>query len=117
MSRPAARPVLAYNLGRLGLFVGCAVLGYVAGLRSIALLVAALVVSGVLSYFLLARQRIAMAEVMTDVVTRGRARVAERAAEEDSYVDAMLADQHGAPPADPSRADRPAHSEVTRPDR
>lgn len=76
-------------MGRVGLFVGCAVLGYVAGLRGLALLAAALIVSGVLSWFLLARQRAAMAEVLGDAVTRGRGRLARRAAEEDAYVDAL----------------------------
>ena len=53
------------------------------------LLAAALIVSGVLSWFLLARQRAAMAEVVGVAVTRGRSRLAQRAAEEDAYVDAM----------------------------
>lgn len=77
------------------MFVVCVLLGYLAGLRSIWLLVVALVVSGVLSYFLLARQRIVMAEVMTDAVARGKARAARRTAEEDAYVDALIEDQDG----------------------
>ena len=87
--------MLAYNLGRLGLFVGCAVLGYVAGLRGLLLLAAALIVSGVLSWFLLARQRAAMAEVVGGAVTRGRSRLAQRAAEEDAYVDSLAVDSPG----------------------
>jgi hypothetical protein len=87
--------VLAYNLGRFGLFVACAVLGYVAGLRGLALLAGALLVSGVLSWFLLARQRAAMAEVVGVAVTRGRSRLARRAAEEDAYVDALGVDALG----------------------
>ena len=94
MPGSAARSVVAYNLGRLGLFVGCAVLGYVAGLRGLVLLAAALLVSGVLSWFLLARQRAAMAEVVGDAVTRGRSRLAQRAAEEDAYVDSLGVDSH-----------------------
>lgn len=93
--RSAARSVVGYNLGRLVLFVVCVLLGYLAGLRSIWLLIVALLVSGVLSYFLLARQRIAMAEVMTDAVARGKARAARRTAEEDAYVDSMLSGQDG----------------------
>ena len=89
MSGSAARSVVAYNLGRLGLFVGCAVLGYVAGLHGLVLLAAALVVSGILSWFLLARQRVAMAEVVGDAVSRGRSRFGQRAAEEDAYVDSL----------------------------
>ena len=89
MPGSAARSVVAYNLGRLGLFVGCAVLGYLAGLRGLPLLAAALLVSGVLSWFLLARQRAAMAEVVGGAVSRGRSRLAQRAADEDAYVDAL----------------------------
>jgi len=101
----AARSVVAYNLGRLGLFVACALLGYVAGLRGLLLLAAALLVSGVLSWFLLARQRAAMAEVVGGAVTRGRTRLAQRAADEDAYVDAITAPEPVTP------------EDVTRPDR
>jgi hypothetical protein len=85
------------------LFVGCAVLGYVAGLRGLPLLAAALLVSGVLSWFLLARQRAAMAEVVGGAVTRGRARLAHRTAEEDAYVDSLGADAPGDDVTRPSR--------------
>ena len=88
VSGSSARAVMTYNLARIGLFVGCAVLGYVAGLRGVPLLIAALVVSGILSWFLLARQRMAMAEVVADAAARGRTRLGRRAAEEDAYVDA-----------------------------
>jgi len=100
---PAARSVLGYNLGRFALFVACVMLGYLAGLRSILLIVVALVVSGVLSYFLLARQRVAMAAAVTNAVTKSRARLAERTIAEDAYVDAL------------EQADGP--QDVTRPDR
>ena len=98
--RSAARSVVGYNLGRLALLLVCLVLGYVAGLRSVTLLIVALLVSGVLSYFLLARARIDMAKAVTDVVTHTRQRVARRTAEEDAYVDALLTEK-----------------DVTRPDR
>lgn len=88
------RAVVTYNLARLGLFVGCALLGYVAGLRGLGLLVGALLVSGVLSWFLLARQRTAMAEVVGGTIGRGRGRLASRTAAEDAYVDAVHADVH-----------------------
>lgn len=111
MSGSPARAVLVYNLGRLGLFVGCVLLGWIAGLRSIWLLVAALVVSGVLSYFLLARQRIAMGAAMGDAISRGRARATRRTEEEDAYVDQLLASQdHVAVAADGTDG-------ITRPDR
>jgi hypothetical protein len=103
----AARSALTYNLGRLGLFVVCVVLGYVAGLRSIWLLVAALLVSGVLSYFLLARQRMAMASAVTDVVTRSRERMARRTAEEDAYAESLQEQQSTRRSGEPPEVTRP----------
>lgn len=104
MQGSAARSVLAYNFGRLGLFVGCAVLGYLAGLRGLLLLAAALLVSGVLSWFLLARQRAAMAQALGGAVTRSRSRIAQRAADEDAYAESL-------------QSPIPAQQDVTRPDR
>ena len=103
--------MLAYNLARFGLLVGCGVLGYVAGLRGIALIAAALLVSGLLSWFLLARQRIAMGEAVGAAVTRGRSRLADRTKAEDAYVDAMLTGDA------PRPADSADVGDVTRPDR
>jgi len=91
VSRPATRAFLVYNGWRLGLFAACAGLLALAGLRSILLVAAALLVSGVLAYFLLDRQRRALAEAVGDAVDRGRRRVAERVEKEDAYVDEMLA--------------------------
>ncbi|MBV9096610.1 MAG: DUF4229 domain-containing protein [Frankiaceae bacterium] len=110
MPKPAAtRAFLIYNAWRLGLFVGCAVLLALAGLRGFILLVAALLVSGVLSYFLLDRQRRALAESLGEAVDRSRRKMAERTEREDAYVDEMLARQ---------RADAgEVAGEVTRSDR
>lgn len=91
MPRPATRAFLVYNGWRLGLFAACAGLLALAGLRSILLVAAALLVSGVLAYFLLDRQRRALAEAVGDAVDRGRRRVAERTEKEDAYVEEMLA--------------------------
>jgi len=88
--KPATRAFLIYNGWRAALFVGCAVLLALAGLRGFVLLIAALLVSGVLSYFLLDRQRRALAEAVGAVVDRGRRRMAERTEREDAYVDEML---------------------------
>jgi hypothetical protein len=82
--------VLRYNLARLALLAGCLGVGALAGLRSIALIVVALLVSGVLSYFLLAKWRIEMAAAIETTVTRTRSRLAARTAAEDAYVDALL---------------------------
>jgi TRAP-type C4-dicarboxylate transport system substrate-binding protein len=80
-----------YNAWRLVLFAGCGALLALAGLRSIALLAAALLTSGVLSYFLLDGPRRALAEAVGEAVDRGRQRMADRTAREDAYVDEMQA--------------------------
>jgi len=93
------RAVVTYTAARLGLFVGCLIVGWFAGLGGATLLIAALLVSGVLSWFLLRRQRIAMGSVVERRVTRMQSRIDRRAAAEDAYVDAM----HGAPAQDRDR--------------
>ncbi|HVW81991.1 MAG TPA: DUF4229 domain-containing protein [Mycobacteriales bacterium] len=82
-----ARAVLVYNLLRLGLLAACLVIGYFAGLRGLYLIAAALLVSGVLSWFLLAKQRLNMAAAIERTVERGRTKLAERTAAEDEYAD------------------------------
>jgi Protein of unknown function (DUF4229) len=111
VQRSAARSVLAYNAGRLGLLIGCAVLAYIAGLRGFLLLAAALIVSGVLSWFLLARQRAAMAEALGGAVTRSRSKLAQRTASEDAYAEAL---QRG---SSTPQSPIPAREDVIRPDR
>jgi len=92
--KPAAtRAFLIYNAWRLGLFAACALLLALAGLHGFLLLVAALLVSGVLSYFLLDRQRRALAEALGHAVDRSRQKLAERTEREDAYVDEMLTRQ------------------------
>ena len=93
-TQPPARPrdgraVAVYTLARAGLFVLCLVLGWVAGLTGLLLLVAALLVSGVLSWFLLQRQRLAMSGAVERTVTRARRRLDDGAAAEDAYVDRL----------------------------
>ena len=107
MPKPATRAFLVYNAWRLVLFGACAVLLALAGLRSLPLLAAALLISGVLSYFLLDRQRRVLAEALGDAVDRGRRRVAERTEREDAYVDQLLA----------NRAPESRDQQVTRMDR
>lgn len=99
MTEPSrARALAVYNAARLGLFVGCVVLGYVAGLRGLLLLAAALLVSGVLSWFLLARQRIAMGMAVEHAIRERRRHAAERTAAEDAY-DEERRRQAGEPPS------------------
>jgi hypothetical protein len=99
MPGPAARAVVVYNSSRLGLLIVCLVLGAVAGLRGFLLLVVALGVSGILSWLLLARQRVAMGEAVSGAVRRGRAKVEARTAAEDAYVD-QLGEQAPNTPSD-----------------
>jgi hypothetical protein len=98
--RSGGRAFLVYNLWRLGLLALCLGVGWVAGIHSVWLIVGALLVSGVLSWFLLRRQREAMGVAVEQTVERSRVRMAERAAVEDSYVDAMETEQSAAPAPD-----------------
>jgi hypothetical protein len=93
--------VLVYNTYRLGLLGVCLGIGWLAGLRGLLWIVAALAVSGALSWFLLRTQRIAMGVAVEQTVERSRVmtRAAERTAAEDAYADQV----HGQPPA----ADQP----------
>ena len=70
-----------------------------AGLSGPLLLIAALLVSGVLSWFLLRGQRVAMGTVVERRVNRMRDRIDARAAAEDAYVDAVqgMPSMHMAP--------------------
>ena len=100
--RPAARAVLVYNGARLGLLIGCLLLGAVAGLRGFVLIVVALVVSGVLSWFLLGRQRVAMGTAVETAVQRGRQKLQARTEAEDAYDEALRRQRTAAP--DPKTA-------------
>jgi hypothetical protein len=84
-----ARALLSYNLLRAALLAGCLGIGYLAGLSGLVLIVVALLVSGVLSWFLLTRQRVGMGLAIERSVERGRARMAARTAAEDAYADEM----------------------------
>jgi Protein of unknown function (DUF4229) len=91
--RSASRAVLIYNVYRLALLAVCLGIGWLATLRGVVLIVAALAVSGVLSWFLLRRQRMAMGMAVERTVERSRvrARIAQRTADEDAYVDTVIA--------------------------
>jgi hypothetical protein len=83
-------PAASYTLRRIGLFV--AVLGLSAvtlhGLGPVLVLVVATVVSGGLSYFLLAGSREQMARSVAGRVRRVNARLDAGAAKEDAALDA-----------------------------
>ncbi|GII53619.1 hypothetical protein Pth03_20080 [Planotetraspora thailandica] len=55
-------PVVVYTLSRFGLFAVALAVLYLVGLRTYLLLAAAFVVSGVVSYVLLSKQRDALSE-------------------------------------------------------
>ena len=86
-------PVIVYTASRLALFALTLVVLYAFGLRQLLLLLVAVLVSGLLSYVLLSRQRDAMSQA---VVERGhglRQRMQEATEAEDEYDEAMRAEQ------------------------
>lgn len=77
------RPVFLYTLARLALFAAtCGVL-YLLGARGLLLLAIGILVSGVISYVLLARQRDALSSSVTARAARIRHNMAEGASRED----------------------------------
>jgi len=69
------RATISYTVLRLGLFVVAFSLLYLAGARSLLLLGGAILISGLISYFLLNRQRMAMSSVISKRVTNFRERL------------------------------------------
>lgn len=88
-----SKALLAYNALRAVLLVVCIGLAYLAGLRGVLMIVVGLAVSGILSWFLLAKQRIGMGIAVEQAVTRGRVKLAERTAAEDEYADSLRRQQ------------------------
>jgi uncharacterized protein DUF4229 len=69
------RATLSYTVLRLGLFVVAFLLLYLAGARSILLLAGAILISGLISYFALNSQRMAMSSIITKRLTSFRERL------------------------------------------
>jgi hypothetical protein len=96
--------VLRYTTLRLALFFVAVLVLWLVRVRSPVLVVAlALVLSGLASYVLLARQRDAMSAQLRHAQLRRRARSAVKAAREDAFQDAAepeSVDRSGVPPAD-----------------
>jgi hypothetical protein len=86
--RQGGRAVAFYTLLRALLFAAAVGVGYVAGLRGLLLLVVALLVSGVASWFLLAGPRAGVSAAVDARVQRWR----DRTAAEDEYVESLTAD-------------------------
>jgi cell division protein FtsW (lipid II flippase) len=80
----AMRVTLAYTTLRLAIFAAALGLLYVAGARGILLLAVAAVVSAIISFVLLARQREAMAGTISRRVTGFRERLDEGTKAEDA---------------------------------
>jgi hypothetical protein len=86
------RQFWTYTLARLGLVAVAAGLLWLAGLRGALLIVLAFVVSGVVSFFLLGRQRGAFAERVDARARRIRERMSAAQAAEDAADDAARRD-------------------------
>jgi uncharacterized membrane protein len=69
------RATLSYTALRLGLFVVVFLVLYLAGARSILLLAGAILISGLISYFVLNAQRAAMSGMISKRLTRFRERL------------------------------------------
>jgi Protein of unknown function (DUF4229) len=77
------RSVLVYSLSRLALFAATAVVLYEAGARGFLLMALAILISGMISYVLLSRQRDKLSDSVSGGAARLRHNLAEGAARED----------------------------------
>jgi Protein of unknown function (DUF4229) len=83
--------MLVYTSARLALFVLVAAVLALLGMRGVLLLVVAVLVSGLASFVLLARQRDAMSAAVVERGGRLRQRMRERTEAEDAADDAQRA--------------------------
>jgi len=83
------RAAVVYTGMRLALFLVCLAAVYVIGLRGFTALLVALVGSGLISLFLLARQRTEMSMAVDRRMSRLRTRAQARTRAEDAYVDSL----------------------------
>lgn len=94
------RAAVVYTGMRFALFLGCLGVVLAIGLRGFIALLVALVASGLISLFLLSRQRAAMSVAVDRRITRLSERAHARTEAEDAYVDSLHADQAGITRAD-----------------
>lgn len=92
------RAFLIYNAARLGLLLLFGGIMWLAGLRGLLLVLFALVLSGIASWFLLGRQRVVVGQALTRQINQRRAKFAQRTAAEDAAVDEMLAGRSSSEP-------------------
>lgn len=77
------RPVIVYTLSRLALFAATVGVLFLTGARGFLLLALSILISGVISFVLLSRQRDAVSSSVTERAGRIRESLAEGAARED----------------------------------
>jgi hypothetical protein len=77
-------PTVRYSLARLGLFLGALGLLYLLGARSFLLVAAAILLSGIVSYYLLTASRVAMGQRLAGTWRSIGARIDRRARAEDA---------------------------------
>lgn len=87
-SPPPLRAFLLYNAARVAMLAVALGVLYLAGARGPFLVLAALLVSGVVSWFTLGRQREAVSEGVERFYRERRARLAARTAAEDAAAEA-----------------------------
>jgi hypothetical protein len=78
------RPVIIYSLSRLALFGATAGVLFLVGARGPLLLALAVLISGIVSFVLLSRQRDAVSSSVTERAARMRRSLAEGTAREDT---------------------------------
>lgn len=76
-------PIISYTFARLGLLVLVGALAYLAGFRDVLLLVVAFLGSGLISFFLLNRQRSAMGNKVGNFFSRINERIDANTRKED----------------------------------
>ncbi|MEO5875367.1 MAG: DUF4229 domain-containing protein [Streptosporangiaceae bacterium] len=77
------RSVLAYSSARILLFVATVAILFLCGARGPLLLALSVLISGIVSYVLLSRQRDEVSAVLTEKAQRGKARLDESKTKED----------------------------------
>jgi hypothetical protein len=85
----------AYSLSRVALFAAVLAVLLAVGLRGAAVVLLALLVSGVASYFLVSRQRTALATHVDAALASRRAGRTSRTAREDALADRIIAEHEG----------------------
>ena len=93
----AGKAMALYSGARFGLFLLCFGVFYLAGMGLLLALAVAAVLSGVVGYFLLAKQRIALSTAIDGKVQLARSRAAQRTAQEDAIADDIISQQGDRP--------------------